>query len=344
MTPVNFRLAIVGGATLKGRELADVLSSQGPFPAHDVRLLDDDEALGRLEAVGDELTFVQRVNAEQFEHVDAAFFASEESFTRRTWGMARAAGAAVIDLSYGLEEAPGAVVRAPWVESELPRPPAPFRPSAPVIVAHPAAVVLALLLLRARKAARLRTAVATVVEPASERGRPGMDELHEQTVSLLSFRELPRQVFGAQVAFNLTTRCGDHSPSPLEVIERRISRHFGEITSGVIPPPALLLLQGPTFHGHAFAVYAELEEAIPAGALAEALQGEHVSLAEAGAEAPSNVNSAGLDHMVVAVRRDRHHARGYWLWAAADNLRLMALNAAECAASLAPGPPEGKAQ
>ena len=51
-----FRVAIVGAATLKGRELKEVLTDRN-FPSQDVRLLDDDESLGQLEAVGDEPTF-----------------------------------------------------------------------------------------------------------------------------------------------------------------------------------------------------------------------------------------------------------------------------------------------
>ena len=48
------------------------------FPAADIRLLDDDESLGQLEAMGDEISFIQRVRAEQFEHVDFTFFASDQ--------------------------------------------------------------------------------------------------------------------------------------------------------------------------------------------------------------------------------------------------------------------------
>ena len=53
-----FRLAIIGAATLKGRELKEVLSERN-FPAYDIRLLDDEESLGQVDAVGDEPTFIQ---------------------------------------------------------------------------------------------------------------------------------------------------------------------------------------------------------------------------------------------------------------------------------------------
>ena len=77
------------------------------FPAADIRLLDDDESLGQLEAMGDEISFIQRVRAEQFEHVDFTFFASDEESTRKNWKDARDAGSAIIDLSAALENEAG---------------------------------------------------------------------------------------------------------------------------------------------------------------------------------------------------------------------------------------------
>ncbi len=43
-----------------------------------------------------------------------------------------------------------------------------------------------------------------------------MDELHEQTVNLLSFQELPKNVFDIQVAFNMAERYGPRSNFSLE--------------------------------------------------------------------------------------------------------------------------------
>ena len=71
-----YRVAIVGAASLMGKEIAEVLRDRN-FPAVDIRLLDDDESLGQLEAVGDEVSFIQSVRAEQFERVDFTFFASD---------------------------------------------------------------------------------------------------------------------------------------------------------------------------------------------------------------------------------------------------------------------------
>jgi aspartate-semialdehyde dehydrogenase len=339
----NLRVAIVGGATLKGRELAGVLKERN-FPLRDIRLLDDEETLGQLEALGDEVTFVQAVSPEQFEGVDVAFFATDEKFTRRHWTLARDAGAAIIDLSYGMESHGEAVVRAPWLEHELGRTLHPELQPAPAIVAHPAAVVLSLLLLRAQKLGAIKTAAATIMEPASEHGRRGMDELHEQTVSLLSFRELPKQVFDSQVAFNTIVRYGEAAEPALETIEHRIVRHMEQITSNAVPSPAVLLLQGASFHAHTFSVYLEMEQATTVEQVVKTMSGDHLAVTQGADDAPSNVNAAGQDQVLLTVRGDQKREKGFWLWAAADNLRLLALNAADCAEAVAVGRPSGKVQ
>ena len=176
--------------------------------------------------------------------------------------MAKKAGSDIIDLSYGLEGQPDVVLRAPWVEREIGSVPRVDLAGAPVRVAHPAAMVLALLLLRAAKVAKVSRAIATAFEPASERGKRGMDELHEQTVNLLSFQQLPKAVFDSQVAFNLIDRYGAKSLPSLDTIEKRIQSDFQRIVHDKVAVPSLMLLQAPIFHGHAFSLYIELERPV----------------------------------------------------------------------------------
>jgi aspartate-semialdehyde dehydrogenase len=338
-----YRVAIVGAATLKGKEVAEMLSDRN-FPALDVKLLDDDESLGQLEAVGDEISFVQSVRAEGFNRVDFTFFASDPDCTRNNWKTARQAGSAIVDLSYALEDEPEAMVRSPWVERQLEQaPPLELQPG-PVVIAHPAAAVLALLLLRVQRAGNIARAVTTIFEPASEHGQKGMDELHEQTVNLLSFQPLPKNVFDAQTAFNLLARYGEKSNPSLESVESRILRHYRIIAGSKAPVPSLLLLQAPIFHSHAIALYLEMEKALSLGDLVQALSGDHLTVTRTAEDSPTNVNAAGQAQILLSMARDTSHERAVWLWATADNLRLAALTAVECAETMAVSRPRGKIQ
>jgi aspartate-semialdehyde dehydrogenase len=339
-----FRAAIVGAATLKGKEVAEMLNERN-FPVVDVRLLDDDESIGQLEATGDEINFIQSVRAEQFTHVDFTFFAADAECTRQNWKRASDAGSAIIDLSGALEQEAGATVRSLWTERERAQMWQPELQPAPCLVAHPAAVTLALLLLRARKAGAIRSAVATVFEPASEQGQKGMDELHQQTVNLLSFQPLPKDVFDEQVAFNMLARYGQKSPLSLDSLEARVRRHYQKIAGVDTLQPAIMVLQPPVFHGHALAIFLEMAQSVDQERLSEALAGDHVTLANADDESqPSNVNTAGQPNIMVSLKSDAGRPNGVWLWAAADNLRIAAMTAVECAESMIATRPLGKIQ
>ncbi len=334
-----FRVAIVGAATLKGKEIAEMLRDRN-FPAIDVRLLDDDESLGRLEALGDEMSFIQSVRAEQFEHVDFTFFASDQRCTRENWTVARDLGNTIVDLSYALEDDPRATIRSPWIERQSGQPVAPELQPGPVVVAHPAATVLALLASRAGKIQRM---VATVCEPASERGQKGMDELHEQTVNLLSFQELPKNIYDVQVAFNMVSRYGPRADSGLQAVAERIQKHYRKIAPQ-LPEPSLFMVQAPIFHGHAFSVYVETESPVAIEEFKQQLAGDHIVIAQNAEDAPTNVNAAGQGDILISVARDAARENGIWLWAAADNLRISALTAIECAESMTTSRPRGQIQ
>jgi aspartate-semialdehyde dehydrogenase len=338
-----YRVAIVGAGTLKGKEVAEVLNDRN-FPSIDVKLLADDESLGKLEAVGDEVTFIQNVRTEQFQSIDFTFFASDPESTRKNWKTARNAGSAIIDLSSALEDEPDAVVRSPWIERQLGQALVPELQPGPAVLAHPAAVVLALLLLRVQKATPVERVVATLFEPASEHGQKGMDELHEQTVNLLSFQQLPKNIFGTQVAFNMVARYGEHSLPELATVESRVLKHYQRIAGKDAPLPSLLLVQAPIFHGHAFAIHLELKHVADLESISRALAGEHVNLTHGAEDAPSNVNAAGQVDIQVSITADASRPNGFWLWAASDNLRIAAATAVECAETMMATRPRGKIQ
>lgn len=338
-----YRLAIVGAGTLKGKEVAEVLNGRN-FPSVDVKLLDQDEALGRLETMKDEITFIQSVRPEQFENVDFTFFASDPESTRKNWKIAQRAGSTIVDLSYGLEDEAEAVVRSPWIERQLGQGLTLELQPSPAVVAHPASVVLALLLLRTQKFGKVIRAVATIFEPASEHGQKGMDELHEQTVNLLSFQQLPKNVFDTQIAFNMVSRYGEQSSPPLSAVQDRVIKHYLRIAGQDAPVLSLLVAQAPIFHGHAFAVHITMEKPADISLLAQALAGEHVTIPLPAEDAPSNVSVAGQPDISLSILPDAQHGNSFWLWAASDNLRIAASNAVECAESMSASRPRGKIQ
>jgi aspartate-semialdehyde dehydrogenase len=338
-----YKIAIAGASTLLGRELKDALSDS-PLAAGTFVLLDDEEAKGQLDQVGDEVTFVQSIGGDSFDRVDFTFFAGPEALTRKHWREALRAGSTVLDLSGALDQEAGVLVRAPWLGA------AGLAAETTADLFTPAAALaLALLLERLQQAAPIRFAAATVLEPASAFGRGAMDELHQQTVSLLSFQSLPRAIYDAQVAYNLLSGMGESSTINLIAEDARIRRHYEALGDGRWPSLALQVLHAPVFHGHAFSIAVELERAVDITALEEALGGEHVDLVLEDTDSPSNLAATGQSDILVRLRPERssrnpNQAARLWLWAATDNLRLQAQNAVECALDLRRLRPAGTVQ
>jgi len=134
------------------------------------------------------------------------------------------------------------------------------------------------------------------------------------------------------------------SAPALATVERRVLKHYHRIAGKEVPPPSLLLLQAPIFHGHALALHIELETRVEIESISKALMGEHVSICGLAEESPSNVNAAGQGDVLVSIRPDPNLGSGLWLWASADNLRIAAATAVECAENMAASRPKGKIQ
>jgi aspartate-semialdehyde dehydrogenase len=352
MTNKTYRIAIVGASSLVGKELGDALS-ESTLGASSFTLLDEEQLAGNVAAAGDEISFIQKIDASSFEGKDLVFFAGDAGVAMKHWRSAMKASASMVDLTGALEGMPGVLVRAPWIAGGITGGATdgtrggegrkvPDLATPAVVSAQPAAVVLALLAGRLGARYPVRRLMATVLVPSSEFGRAAMDELHQQTVNLLSFQSLPREQYDAQVAFNLVRSFGAEAKVGLsvEAIESRIQAHYAAIAATGAPELVLQVVQAPVFHGYGVSLLVELEHAATVEQVSEALAGKHVTVSAAG-EAPNNVDVAGQDDVIVQVQGA---GTQFKLWVAADNLRLAAANAVACAVELLQLRPTGEVQ
>jgi len=219
-------VALVGSDSLLAREVRDIVATTEADL--DLRLVAAvDEESGALTRMGDEPTVVNLLNAESLLDARAVILAGNAQSSRQALDLlGDPPDAAVIDLTYSAEERPDARLRAPLVESVQVEDPADV---AVHVIAHPAAIALALFMRRLHANDPIRSAVIQIFAPASEHGAPGVHELQQQTVSLLSFKNLPKDVFDTQLSFNLLARYGDEAPVSLEESELRIERHLASL-------------------------------------------------------------------------------------------------------------------
>jgi aspartate-semialdehyde dehydrogenase len=329
MAERRWRGAVVGASTLLGKELAEELS-KSTKAGWELTLLDAAAAGGQMTSAGDEVLVIQTVSAESFEGVDVVFFAGEAATAGEFWKAAHATGASIVDLTGALEGMPGVQLRSAWMETEG----RPDLAMVAVVAVHPMAGVLALIEARLRPLGLTRL-VATVLLPASELGSAGVDELQQQAVGLLTFKPLEKDVYDAQVGFNLLNALGDEAKVDLEKTRMTIARQAAALAAGV-DVLALQVVQAPVFHGYTASVFVETASRADESDVRKALLGGVLTMATE--DAPSNASAAGGSEVLVSVRPT---GDGFWLWMAADNLRLAARNAEGCALELMLPRPQG---
>jgi len=317
-------IALVGSETLLGREVGEVFAETA-LGQHLRLVAGTKEEAGKLTEIGGNPAFLSQLEADAVEDAGIVILAGSAESSKNA--QAAHPSGVVIDLTYVAEEDPEARVRAPQAEGE-------DRDGGldgPQVIAHPAAIAIALILKRLHAAFPVERAIVHIFQPASEWGTAGIEELQQQTVSLLSFQPLPKKIFDAQLSYALLAQLGPEAPVPLHEIEERIERHLASLLERMdgVPMPSLRLIQAPVFHGYSFSFWVEFEDAPVVSDLEEALNRDPIDVRAGDFEPPNNVGAAGQSGVSVgAIAPDRNNGSAFWIWAAIDNLRIVADNAA----------------
>ncbi len=326
------RIALIGEETLLGREVREVLESRGTGAVITAYAATGEGNFGEEDG---EAIYRDPLEAKSLAGENAVIVTGSPEGAQKAYRLAKTAGGrpVLIDCTRDLEHEPEARIVAPLLQ-ELGT-----ATGWLLILAHPAASALVLVLTRLAKHKPIRRVVAHVFEPASERGKRGVSELHQQTSSLFSFKPLDKQVFDAQVSFNLLSQYGEQATAKLGGVEQTIEKHLATLLSrhndAAVPMPALRLIQAPVFHGYSISLWVEFDGDVEAGALGETLGSAQIDVRGENEEAPDNVGAAGQSGLIAGdIRVDRNNHRAAWLWVVGDNLRLTADAAADLIAEL----------
>ena len=334
--PHAVRVAIAGAASLRGKELKQCLEDSN-IPTSEIRLLDEEMVAGTLTEAGGEPAVIETVDEDSFERVRFVFFTGSPGFSARHGSEARRAGSTVIDLSGGLSVDSGARLWIPALDAVLASPDGKVVPSEPrsLFLAPSAPADVAISLSAALAPMGLNRLVLTFLQPVSERGREGIEELESQVVKLLSFEPIPQSVFDAQVGFNMLSVYGEESCGKLGDVRAGIVGEVRNYLAGRVPMPAIALVQAPVFYSHAFTAFAEFNTAPAVKDVSAQLRHAGLKVAAADDPAPNNVNVTGEARPIVGQpERDPGIETGVWLWGAADNLRVPAATAVAIAEKL----------
>ncbi|HKD50920.1 MAG TPA: Asd/ArgC dimerization domain-containing protein [Candidatus Acidoferrum sp.] len=326
----SHRIVIAGASSLLGAELKSLLE-EGRFAGWDFRLLDEEDAAGTLTEAGGEATVIQPVEEGSFEKARFTFFTGSPRFTLANLLAAMKEGT-VIDLSGETIERGLSTLWFPAGGEVKPAMPV---DESPVYAVPTAAATSVSTLALGLAPLGLKGLIVLCALPVSEAGRAGIEELETQTSQLLSFQTVGKPVFDAQVAFTVLDRFGSGSSHSLAAARRRIRAEVKTCLGTKVVRPAVQVMHAPVFYGTVFSAWAELDKGATCQSILEACKKVGFFITQE-SESPSNMSAAGEAVIQLGMPEPEPAQVGsWWLWGAADNIRLPAANAVKLAAKLA---------
>jgi aspartate-semialdehyde dehydrogenase len=167
--------------------------------------------------------------------------------------------------------------------------------------------------------------VVSTYQAVSGAGKEAMDELNDQVSALYNHREVPIEIFGRQMAFNVLPAIGtfdDNGDTDEELKMRNESRKMLHLPTLAV---ACTCVRVPVYNGHSVSVNLELGQELSADAARAILRGAPGVLLvdDPTAKAiPTPIDASGQDATLVGrIRRDTSVEFGLSLFCCADNLR-----------------------
>ena len=322
-------IALFDASTLVGKGVKSHLAGRR-FPVGKVRLFDTGavEEGGNLSEVAGEPVLATRPVREEMDRVDLAFYCGPAGTGRDFLDWAGRGGFVAIDLTLSAN----VMEKVPVVNASV-NPGAVKEHSGLLASPHPVSQFLSTVLAPIVRSLPLEDVVSLVMQPASEAGDLGIEELYRQTVGLLNFTEVPKDLSGRVLAFNLV-------PASLAAREGApegwIAREVAAILRGRAFLHAIKILLVPVFHCHAFVSRLRFRDPVPLERIREALEEEPSIRIRDGAGGATPAELAGEEKIVLGeIRPDPSVPGGVWFWGITDNLAAGAsLNAVRIAEEL----------
>ncbi len=327
------RIVIAGASSLLGAELKSLLE-ESKFAGWDLLLVDEEVAAGTLTEAGGEPAVIQPVEEGAFSKARFVFFTGSIHFTLANFQQASESGAQIVHLSGHSAAFANSVEWFAGIETLRGH----SRPANSPLAVIPSAGAEAIARLSlSLKGLGLSSLTATVFQPVSAAGKNGIDELESQTTQLLAFQSPGKQIFDAQVAFNMLDRFGPGSRFDLGQAQATLRNEIAACLQEQPVLPAVQLLHVPLFYGVTFSACAKFGISTDVDKITNAcLRGGFAILEDAEA-GPSNMSAAGETVIHLAKpEADPLQPHSWWFWGAADNIRLPAWNAVKLAEKLVP--------
>jgi len=332
MNKEKYSVAVVGATGAVGEQMREILQER-LFPVKELRPLASKRSAGQMLEFSRKGVRVEELQKDSFKDIDIALFSAGGAVSAEFAPIAVESGAVVIDNTSHFRMEPDIPLVVPEVNSgEI------ARYSKRGIIANPncSTIQMVVALKPIHDAARIQRIVVSSYQSVSGAGRKAMEELSKQTLSLFNGKELEKDKFPHQIAFN----CIPHIDTFLENGYTKEEEKMANETRKILEDPSMRItvtaVRVPVFCGHSESVNIETEKKLTVDEVKAILRNAPGILLCDEPESnvyPMAIDAVGNDATLVGrIREDDTVDNGLNLWVVADNLRKgAALNAVQIA-------------
>ena len=329
----RYNVAVVGATGAVGNEMIATLEERD-FPVERLRLFASERSEGKNLKFRDADIPVETLNEDSFRGIDIALFSAGGERSRIWAPVAAKSGCVVIDNSSQWRMDP----EVPLVVPEVNPHDLKWHKG---IIANPncSTIQMVVVLKPIYDAAGIRRVVVTTFQSVSGTGKKAMDELMQQTVAILNFKPVEKNVYPHQIAFN----CIPHIDSFLENDYTKEEMKMVNETRKILGDDSIGItattVRVPVFRCHSESLNIETGKKITPNEVRAVLSSAPGLVVYDAPEKniyPLATDVADRDETYVGrIREDESTENAINMWIVADNLRKgAALNAVQIAEKL----------
>ena len=317
----GYNVAVVGATGAVGNMMIDILEERN-FPVNKLTLLASERSFGKTLEFKRKSYPVEVLDEDSFEGVEIGLFSAGGSISKRFAPVAAMAGCVVIDNTSAFRMDPDVPLVVPEINPETIE-----RYKTKGIIANPncSTIQMVMALKPIHDAVKIKRIVVSTYQAVSGTGKKAVEELAEQTRSLMSLKEPKVEVYPHRIAFNCIPQIDVFLDNGYTVEEMKMVNETRKILEDDSMAITATTVRVPVFYSHSEAVNIETERKITCEEVKYLLSrapGITVVDDPDKAEYPLATDAAGKDDTFVGrIREDKSIANGINMWIVSDNLR-----------------------
>lgn len=321
MKKEQYNVAVVGATGAVGEQMRELLQERN-FPVGELRLLASERSAGRRLEFRNKQVRVEVLREDSFVDIDLALFSAGGAVSEKFAPKAVDSGSVVIDNSAQFRMDSDVPLVVPEVNlQEI----ASYKHRG--IVANPncSTIQMVVVLKPIHDAARIKRVVVSSYQSVSGAGRMAMEELSQQSVALFSGKEIKKEKFPYQIAFNCIPHIGTFLDNGYTNEEMKMVNETRKILGEESLPITATAVRVPVFCSHSESVNIETEKKLTAKDVKSILgKAQGILLCDDPEKNiyPMAIDAVGKNSTLVGrIREDDSVPNGINLWIVADNLR-----------------------